>query len=218
VEACYGVPLSGGRMTEPHDVMWMPFVFAAVAAGIVLVVARVSQDRRLRGLASCFEVGTFAISGTVARWARGRVEGFECRYRIVARDRNDPGGARLRVAALARLAWQATRSNAVSRVMVRVGLMKDVEIGDPGLDETLRFSATDGGGLKGALADARAREALRRLAATDNFYSATCDGDGLTVRWRPRARAVDENPDVVTRRIAASLLLLSALGCAPAVG
>lgn len=205
-------------MPEPQGLTWLPIVFAAVAAGIVLVVARVVQDRRLRGLAPSFEAGTFAVTGFLTRWATGRVEGFECRYRVVDRNRNDPGGARLGVAARVPFHWQATRSSAASRAMVRIGVLHDVEIGEPQLDEALRFTAPDGVALKAALADLAAREALARLAATANFMAVSCDARGAVVRWRPRARGVDERPEVVAERIAAGLGLARALGWSPTFG
>ncbi|MEW6337989.1 MAG: hypothetical protein AB1625_11395 [Acidobacteriota bacterium] len=192
------------------QVLVMGGILAAFAA-----VASLVQGRRLRGLAGVFEPGSFGVSGFLPRWAAGQVGGYPCRYRVVARGKNQPGGARLEVRAVTGLDWMAIRPAAPARAMASAGVLQDVEIGDTQLDRALRFVARDPGALQGALAAEGPRAALGGLLCGTAFASILVRPDLVRVQWKPRTRGSDEDPAVVTGRIRESLTLLAALGCAP---
>ncbi len=199
---------------EGHALLLQLSVMAAFCAAVAAVASLV-QGRRLRRLAEAFEPGSFRVSGFLPRWAEGRVAGFPCRYRVVAPGKNERGGAKLEVRAVTGLDWMAIRPAPAARAMVGTGLLQDVEIGVSDLDRELRFVARDPGSLQGALGAEGPRAALSGLLESATFASLAVRPDRVRVRWKPRQRGADEDPDVVVARIRDSLALLVALGYAP---
>ena len=204
----------------PLDIVGHPEIGIVLAvilliALVVLPVARLVQKRRLQPLEPIFEPGTFRLAGFVPVWAEGRIEGYHCRYRIVDRSKNSPGGARLEIGVVAPFPWEAARTNAVSRTLSSLGMMRDFEIGDSQLDEELRFAAAYPDVLGALFRIDTAREALRRLVAGDAFAGIAARHGELRVRWQPRRRGVDEDPEAVRRRISETIGVATALSYPP---
>ena len=182
---------------------------------VVVPLVRMVQRRRLQPLEPIFEPGTFRLAGFAPVWAEGRVEGYPCRYRVVDRGKNSPGGARLELGVVAPFPWHASPANVLTRALANVGVMRDLEIGDPQLDERLRFTAAEPERLAGQFRVDTAREALRRLAGGEAFAGIGTSDGALSVRWQPRRRGIDENPEAVRRRISETIGVATALSYAP---
>jgi hypothetical protein len=64
----------------------------------------------------------------------------------------------------------------------------------------------------------RTRSALRALAATQGFASIAVRGQRADIKWAPRQPELDENPEVLRRRLSAAVDLLAACSCPPLMG
>ncbi len=181
----------------------------------VIPIARAAQKRRLQRLEPVFEPGSFRLAGLLPVWAEGRLDGYPCRYRISDPGKNNPGGAFLQLVATAPFPWQAVRQSAVTRTLSKAGILSDLQIGDPPLDDVLRFKAVYPDVLGAILRVEAAREALRRLAAGDAFVSVAARGSLLRVHWQPRRRGVDEDPEAVRRRLSEAIGLAVSLNYPP---
>jgi len=193
-------------------------IILAVVLGLGLVVlplVRASQKRRLARLEPVFEPGSFRLAGFLPVWAEGRLDGYPCRYRISDPGKNNPGGAFLQLVATAPFPWQAVRQSAVTRTLSKAGILSDLQIGDPPLDDVLRFKAVYPDVLGAILRVEGARESLRRLAAGDAFVSVSARGSLLRVHWQPRRRGVDEDPAAVRQRLADAIGLAVSLNYPP---
>ena len=186
-----------------------------ILALVVLPLVRASQKRRLARLQPVFEPGSFRLAGFLPVWAEGRLDGYPCRYRISDPGKNNPGGAFLHLGVSAPFPWQAARQSVVTRTLAKAGMLGDLEIGDPPLDDVLRFKATYPDVLGAILRVEGARESLRRLAAGDAFASVAARGSLLRVHWRPRRRGVDEDPEAVRQRLFQAIDLATALNYPP---
>jgi hypothetical protein len=162
-----------------------------------------------------FEPGSFRFSGGMLLWAEGRLDGYPSRYRISDPSKNSPGGACLELGVTAPFPWRAARLNAVTRTLAKAGMLADVEIGDLQLDDVLRFKAAYPDVLGAVFRVEGAREALRRLVSGDAFASVGARGNRLRVRWQPRRRGVDEDPEAVRRRISEAIGLATSLNYPP---
>lgn len=191
-------------------------VVLALLLGVFPLV-RAIQRRRLRPLQPVFEPGSFRLTGMVEVWAEGRLEGYPCRYRISDPSKNSPGGAFLDLGVAAPFPWRAARQNAVTRTLSKAHVLTDLEIGDPPLDDVLRFQAAQPDVLGAVFRVEGAREALRRIASGDAFASVSAKGSRLRVHWQPRRRGVDEDPGAVRRRISEAIDLAVALSYPPAL-
>ncbi|MEJ2582520.1 MAG: hypothetical protein P8127_12935, partial [Acidobacteriota bacterium] len=60
------------------------------------------------------------------------------------------------------------------------------------------------------------REALRALTMSENFESVHVHPDRIDIRWSPRVRRLDENPDALRTRLELVTTLLTACGYPPA--
>lgn len=197
----------------------LPVVVAVVGFVAAVAVGRAVSARRLGKVLPAFEPGTARVAGLLAPRAEGVVSGFRFAYRPIPRSNNSPGGARATAwVSAVPCRFEASRMGPGGAVLLRLGLVRDIEIGDPELDRGLRFSAREETVLRSVFGGESAREALRRLAATPHFRSVAVRDDRVVVIWAPRDPAHDEDPAGVRARLMAVVELLSALGVAPSLG
>ncbi len=128
---------------------------------------------------------------------------------------NNPGGASLRLAVTGAGTWSADLAGAGSRLMVKMGFLEDLEIGDPDLDLRLRFTAEDESGLRSLFGADQVRTSFRGVLETDNLVRVRCRADRLEARWSPRDRRLDEDASVVRSRLEAVTGLAAACGYVP---
>ena len=201
-----------------------PMVVIALTVGatllviVVVLLLRRGGRRRLETLAPAFELGTTRIGGPFGYSIEGLYQGYPCRYSIEQRSQYSPGGATLRVRAISHQQWSAGVKDVGSQLMVRVGLLKDYQIGDSELDEQLRFSSTDEAAVMTVFAAEATRRAIRSLSLSENFNSITVRPDRADIKWNPRDPDLDENPEMVRSRLATATALLAACGYPPQIG
>jgi hypothetical protein len=99
--------------------------------------------------------------------------------------------------------------------MVSVGILQDLEIGDPDLDQRLRFTAEDETGLRSLFGSDYVRTAFREVLATENFATVRCRMDRLETRWAPRSRRLDEDGEILRKRLEVVVGLATACGYMP---
>jgi len=173
----------------------------AIGLGVMASVLRARGRRRLERLGPAFELGTSRTKGFLGTVIGGLYRGYQCRLMVQYASQYDRGGAVLRVAVSSPHRWSAEISSPGVRLMVKVGLFKDFEVGDHFLDERLRFSAEDEGSLSAIFGIESVRAAMHRLVCSENFESIQTRGDRVDVKWAPRATALDEDPDVLRERL-----------------
>jgi hypothetical protein len=198
-----------------HPEIGIILVVVLVLALVVIPLARAAQKRRLLRLEPVFEPGSFRLAGLLPVWAEGRHDGYPCRYRIRDPGKNNPGGAVLELGVAAPFAWYAVRESLITRSLSRIHMLADFQIGDPTLDDVLRFKAVFPDVLGAIFRVEVAREGLRRLALSEAFASVGARRGRLKVRWQPRRRGFDEDPRAVTSRLADAINLASALNYPP---
>ncbi len=204
------------RLMNPDD------LFAAIAISVVLIgvsvaivmMRRVGRNRFDR-LAPAFEFGTCRKVGPFGLAVEGLHRGFTCRYTIQPASQNNPGGASLRLAVNGGGTWSADLAGAGSRWLVKMGFLGDLEIGDSDLDLRLRFTAEDESGLRSLFGADQVRSMFRVVVETENFVRVRCRADRLEARWSPRDRSLDEDGEVLRRRLEAVSGLATACGYAP---
>ncbi len=197
-------------------------LFAAVAIAVVLIglavavamIRRVGRKRLIR-LAPAFDFGTCKKVGPFGMTVTGLYGGFTCRYTIHPASQHNPGGASLRLGVTGAGAWSADVAGAGSRLLVKMGVLRDLETGDPDLDLRLRFTADDESGLRSMFGADHVRTAFRNVLATENFVGVQCRTDRLETRWRPRDRRLDEDGDILRKRLDAVAGLAAACGYVP---
>ena len=172
-----------------------------VGLGVMVVVLRTKGRRRLERLGPAFELGTSSAEGFLGTRVGGIYRGYSCSLLIQHASQYDRGGATLRLAASSPHRWSAEVSNPGARLMVRVGLFKDLDVGDHVLDQRLRFSAEDGGPLTSLFGMEAVRAAMHRLIGSENFESIHIREERIDVKWSPRVAALDEDPDVLRTRL-----------------
>jgi hypothetical protein len=197
-------------------------LFAAIAIAVVLcgvgiaaAVMRHHGRRRLEELAPAFEFGTCRKIGPFGLAVEGLYRGFTCRYTIHPASQHNPGGASLRLAVTGAGTWSADVAGSGSRLMVKMGFLQDLEIGDPELDLRLRFTAEDESGLRSLFGTDHVRTAFRGALETENLAGVRCRADRLEARWSPRDRRLDEDELVLRRRLEAVTDLAAACGYVP---
>lgn len=185
------------------DILRIAIVAAAVIFGLSVMAAvlRYKGRRRLERLGPAFELGTSRSDGFLKTRVGGIYRGYSCSLLIQHASQYDRGGAVLRVAAASPHIWSAEISNPGARLMVKVGLFKDLDVGDQILDERLRFSAEDEGTLTSIFGIEAVRAAMHRLLGSENFESIHTRMDRIDAKWAPRATALDEDPDVLRARL-----------------
>jgi len=187
----------------------------AVGLGVMASVLRAKGRRRLERLGPAFELGTSRMQGFLGTVVGGLYRGYSCRLMIQYASQYDRGGAVLRVPVSSPHRWSAEISNPGARLMVKVGLFKDLEVGDHFLDERLRFSSEDEGSLSAIFGVETVRAAMHRLVCSENFESIQTRVDRVDVKWAPRATALDEDPDVLRGRLELVTALVAACSYSP---
>jgi hypothetical protein len=203
---------------DPNVIVGLVAVGVVALVALIVAVARTQARRMVESVAPVFELGTARRAATLPPAVRGLYQGYTCRYGIEHRSQYSPGGATLRIRVSSSLGWSASIQDAGSRLLVSVGILKDLAIGDDELDQKLRFAGSDGPVLTSLLGQQRARDALRTLAGTEGFASVTVRPQRTDVKWAPRRPDVDENPEVVRTRLSATIDLLVACGYPPLMG
>jgi hypothetical protein len=197
-------------------------LFAAVGIAVVLiglavavaVMRRVGRKRFIR-LAPAFDFGTCKQVGPFGMTVAGLYGGFTCRYTIHPASQHNPGGASLRLGVTGAGRWSADVAGAGSRLLVKVGVLQDLEIGDPDLDLRLRFTADDESGLRSLFGADHVRTAIQGVLATENFAGVRCRTDRLETRWSPRDRHLDEDGETLRKRLEVVAGLAAACGYVP---
>ena len=202
------------------DVLILAAVALAVALGlgVVTLILRHLARRRRERLAPAFELGTCRGVGPLGTVVEGVYRGYTCRYAVQHASQYNPGGASIRLAAASAVRWSAQVADVGSRLMVKVGLLKDVEVGADEFDQRLRFTAEDEGALRSLVGTEAMRTALGALLASPNFAAVQIRADRLDARWAPRSRSLDEDPEVLRSRLEAVVTLAGACGCSPRLG
>lgn len=197
-------------------------LFAAVAIAVVLCGVTIAavvmrrHGRKLRDeLAPAFDFGTCHKVGPFGLVVEGLSRGFTCRYSIQPASQHNPGGASLRLMVNGGATWTAETAGAGSRLLVKMGVLQDLEIGDPEIDPKLRFTAEDEGGLRSLFGTEQVRTAFRMVLETENFKRVLCRADRLEARWSPRDRRLDEDVAVVQSRLENVTGLAAACGYVP---
>lgn len=211
---------TGTLSVMTHDDLFATLAVAAVltAVGVAAALLKKSGRKRFENLAPAFDFGTSRKIGFFATAVEGLFNGYSCRYTIHPASQHSPGGASLRVAVHAPGEWSAELANTGSRLMVKIGLLRDLKVGDPELDLRLRFTADDAGSLHRLFGIEGVRTAIREVLATENFAGARLRKGGLEVRWSPRNPRLDEDADVLRRRLKAAAKITSACGYPPSLG
>ena len=198
------------------------FALAALAAGalvaLVVAVLRAQGRRLLDKLAPAFELGTARRVGLVPAAVEGLFQGYTFRYTVEPRSQYSAGGASLRARVSSPLQWGASLKDAGSRLLLSIGILKDLDIGDDELDQRLRFAASDPSSLTALFGQTRTREALRVLSAGQGFASVQIRSERVDLKWAPRQPELDEDPDALRGRLAAAVALLTACGYPPLMG
>jgi hypothetical protein len=183
---------------------------------LALVVVFNKGKKRAERLAPAFELGTSGPAGFLASAVGGLYRGFSCRYQIQYASQYDRGGATLRVAATSPHQWTAEVEKPGTRLLEKIGLLKDFEIGDRELDEHLRFAAHEEGDLRSLFGSEVVLDAIHVLAASENFESVQVRAGSLRVKWAPRMAKLDEEPEVLRTRLEDVVALVIACGYPPA--
>ncbi len=210
-------------MGIPDELLGMLMAAGGLAVGVaVLLVARRRLASRLRALEGAFEPASAQVSGLIPTAITGRWQGYAFRYTLQMRSNNSPGGATATSPVRAPFDWRAVvvghgprTVNLAMLGLQQLGLLKDVEVGDPDLDRRLRFSAKDPQELTVAFGTTGVRRAMSRLLELKNFRSVAITKGKLTAAWTPRDPALDEDVATVRARLSALVNLASALGCSP---
>jgi len=191
-------------------------ILAVAAIGLILIRR---HAQRLHGrLAPAFELGTTRRTSTLPPAVEGLFHGYTCRYGIEQRSQYSAGGANLRIRVASPLRWSASRKGVGSAVLASIRILKDIAIGDEELDRRLRLASGDAPTLASTLGRQQARDALRALADTEGFASISVRAGRADLKWTPRRPELDENPEVLRRRLSAAVDLLAACGYPPLMG
>jgi len=186
-----------------------------IGLSIMVVVLRSKGRHRLERLGPAFELGTSCAVGFLGSAVGGLYRGYSCRLLIQHASQYDRGGATLRLAVFSPHRWSAEIPNPGARLMVKVGLFKNLEIGDHALDEHLRFSADDEGSLLSLFGIEGVRAAMHRLVASENFESVHAHNERVDVKWSPRVANIDEDPDVLRVRLELATAFVAACSYPP---
>ncbi len=206
----------------PEALPFLGLVAALAATAVFLILGLRGSARRLRKVEPAFEPGSARLCGVLARWLEGRSLGFQFRYRLQPATSNSPGAALLTARVVAPFDWKATEVghgpqvvNLGTLALVQLGILRDVDIGDPELDRRLRFAAVNEMDLVVAFGGQPPRIALQRLVDTANFRGITIHKGHCRIQWAPRDASLDESPEVVRERLGRTVNLLTALGISP---
>ena len=200
------------------EIVKLALVVAALTGGLAVVLAILVRKNRQRTerLGIAFELGTARPGSFLGSAVDGVYQGYSCRYQIQYASQYDRGGASLRLAVTSNHEWTAEVQKPGTELLAKFGLLKDFEIGDRELDENLRFAGSDEGVLLSLFGTVSVRDALHILAANENFESARVRAGKFVVRWSPRTKNLDEDPEALRRRLQDVASLVIALGYPPA--
>ncbi len=198
--------------------MQLALVVAALTGGLSLTVYLLLRkgQRRAELLGPAFELGTSGHGGLFRGAVDGVYRGYSCRYLVQYPSQYDRGGVTLKMSIAAPGRWTAGIEKPGSRLLARIGLVEDFEIGDRELDALLRFAGSDQGSLRSLLGTESVRNALRALATSENFERVHVHPERVDIRWSPRVRRLDEDPDALRVRLELVTNLLTACGYPPA--
>jgi hypothetical protein len=186
-----------------------------VGLGTVLLLLLYKGRRRAARLGPAFDLGTSRPAGFLDSAVEGLFNGYSCRYLVQYASQYDRGGGCLQVSVTSAQQWTAEIANTGSRLLARLGFLKDFDIGDLELDQRLRFAAADEGILRSVFGSGAVRDSLRLLSDSDNFESCHVRPDRVAVRWSPRTPKLDEDPEVLRLRINIVVSLIAACGYPP---
>jgi len=194
-----------------------------LAVGAVTAVTFLGKDRRaLRRAAGAFEPGSATVRGAIAASVAGCRGGYRWQYRLVPRTNTGPSSAQLTTRVSPRFDWKAELVGGgpwlvdLGKLLAaQVGVLRDVEVGDPVLDRRFRFAASDPEELQRAFTGGGAREALLALAATQRFRAIIVRKGTCTVSWSPKDRSSDGSVEGLRARLDAVASVLTACGFAP---
>jgi len=203
---------------EPTQIIVLAVLGAIAAIALFVALARAQARRFVERVAPAFDFGTVRRAATVPPAVEGLRDGYSCRYAVEHRSQYSSGGASVRIRASCTVTWSAARLDAGSRLLVSLGVLKDLAIGDDELDQQLRFSASDPSVLTTTLSQPLARQALRSLAASEGFASITVRPQRAELKWSPRQEDLDEDPTMVRQRMSTAVALLAACGYPPLMG
>jgi hypothetical protein len=200
------------------EILKLALVVTVLTGGLVLVLVILANKnkRRAEKLGVAFELGTARPGSFLGSAVDGLYQGYSCRYQIQYASQYDRGGASLSLAVTSTHEWTAEVQKAGTELLAKFGLLKDFEIGDRELDEHLRFAADDEGVLKSLFGTEPVRVAMHILAASENFESVRARSGKVVVRWSPRMKNLDEEPEALRRRLQDVVSLVGACGYPPA--
>ena len=197
----------------------IPVILGAAALtiglGVVLLLLRQKGRRRAKRLGAAFDLGTSRPAGVLDSAVEGLYSGYSCRYFVQYASQYDRGGASLRLSVDAPHRWTVEVAKTGTRLLARLGLLKDFEIGDSELDQHLRFAAPDEGVLRSVFGSEGVRDAMRRLGFSENFETCHVRLDRVDVRWSPRMPELDEDPEILRSRLEIASSLVGACGYPP---
>lgn len=186
-----------------------------VGLGVVLLMLFHKGRRRAESLGPAFDLGTSHPAGVLASAVEGLYNGYACRYVVQYASQYDRGGGSLRISVNAPHRWSVEVAKTSTRMLARLGLLKDFEIGEPELDQHLRFAAADEGVVRSVFGSGAVRDAMRRLGFSQNFESCHVREDRVDIRWSPRMLELDEDPEILRSRLEIAATLVGACGYPP---
>ena len=200
------------------EITKLALVVAALAGGLALVLYFMMKKHRQRAeqLGPAFELGTARPASFLGAAVDGLYQGYACRYQIQYASQYDQGGASLRVTVSSSHEWTAEVQKTGTELLAKFGLLKDLEIGDRDLDEHFRFAASDEDALRSLFGTESVRNAMHVLTASENFESVRVRAGKVLVRWSPRMKSLDENPEQLRVRLEHTMALCGACGYPPA--
>jgi hypothetical protein len=201
------------------DPQLLPFALLAIVvagfAAVIVFIIRRRSGALLEKLGPAFELGTSRPARPFGAGVEGLYQGYFSRYTVQQASQYDRGGAMLRVNATSSQKWSAQRSQPGTGLLVTLGVLKDVEVGDAQLDRHFRFTADDSEALRGLFRLDRVREAVLRFANTANAESVSVREDRVDLKWSPRSAELDEDPEVLRDRLTVAIELTTATGAPP---
>jgi hypothetical protein len=199
------------------EIFKLAVIVAILTGGLALVLLILVSKHRQRAqrLGIAFELGTARPGSFLGSAVDGVYQGYACRYQIQYASQYDRGGASLRLAVNSTHEWTSEVQKPGTELLAKFGLLKDFEIGDRELDEHLRFAAADEYVLRSLFGTESIRNAMHVLAASENFESIRVRSGKVVVRWSPRTKSLDEDPEALRRRLEYVASLVIALGYPP---
>jgi hypothetical protein len=200
------------------ETLKLALVVALFTGGLAVVLFMLVKKgrRRAEKLETAFELGTSKPAGVLGSAVDGIYRGYSCRYQIQYPSQYDRGGANIRFAVTSTHQWSAEVAKPGTRLLARLGVLKDFEIGDRELDENYRFAADQEESLRSVFGTQAVRDAMHLLTASENFESVRVRPERVDVRWSPRMPRLDEEPETLRVRLEFVTALVVACGYPPA--